>query len=62
MYFITFIDDYFIRVWVYPMRHKSDALELFLDWKKMIETQIGRKIKKLLFDNGGDRTQVRSFP
>ncbi|PSS08126.1 Endonuclease [Actinidia chinensis var. chinensis] len=53
-YFVTFVDDFSRRVWVYTMRHKDEVLEIFLKWKKMIETQTGRKIKKLRSDNGGE--------
>ena len=42
-YFIIFIDDYSKRVLVYPMRHKSDFVDMILNWKKMIETQTGKK-------------------
>ena len=53
-YFVTFVDDYSRRVWVYLMKHKDEVLEIFLKWKKMIENQTGRKIKKLRSDNGGE--------
>ncbi|BBG99478.1 transposable element gene [Prunus dulcis] len=43
-----------IRVWVYTMKHKDEVLKIFLKWKKMIETQSGRKIKTLKSDNGGE--------
>ena len=36
------------------MKHKDDALEVFLIWKKMIEVQMGRKIRVLRSDNGGE--------
>ena len=36
------------------MRHKDEVLAVFLKWKKLIETQTGRKIKRLRFDNGGE--------
>ncbi|KAK0580490.1 hypothetical protein LWI29_002570 [Acer saccharum] len=53
-YFVTFIDDFSRYVWVYTMNHKDEFLDIFLQWKKMIETQIGRKIKRLISDNGGE--------
>ena len=53
-YYVTFVDDYSRQVWVYTMRHKDEVLDVFLKWKKLIETQIGRKIKQLRFDNGGE--------
>jgi len=36
-YFITFIDDYSRRCWVYIMKHKVEVLELFVEWKKNME-------------------------
>ena len=53
-YFVTFVDDFSRRVWVYTMKTKDDVLEIFINWKKMVETQIGRKIKYLRTDNGGE--------
>ena len=53
-YFVTFVDDFSRRVWVYTMKTKDEVLKVFLTWKKMIETQTGRKIKRLRTDNGGE--------
>ena len=53
-YYVTFVDDYSRQVWVYTMRHKDEVLDVFLKWKKLIETQTGRKIKRLRSDNGGE--------
>ncbi|KAH9706494.1 hypothetical protein KPL70_012223 [Citrus sinensis] len=44
------------RVWVYTMRAKDEVLEIFVKWKKLVETQTGRKIKVLRSDNGGEYT------
>ncbi|KAH9666242.1 Integrase catalytic domain-containing protein [Citrus sinensis] len=55
-YFATFIDDFSRRVWVYTMRAKDEVLEIFVKWKKLVETQTGRKIKVLRSDNGGEYT------
>ena len=38
-YFVTFVDDFSKRSWVYSMHHKHEVLEVFKDWKKMIENQ-----------------------
>ena len=55
-WFVTFIDDYSRRVWMHPMRHKNKVLQIFLEWKKMVENQTDRKIKKLRLDNNGEYT------
>ncbi|KAE8703105.1 hypothetical protein F3Y22_tig00110474pilonHSYRG00127 [Hibiscus syriacus] len=53
-YFVTFVDVFSRRVWVYPMKSKDEVLRIFLKWKNMIENQTGRKIKRLRTDNGGE--------
>ena len=51
-YFVTFVDDFSRRVWVYTMKSNDEVFETFLVWKKMVENQTGRKIKVLRSDNG----------
>ena len=53
-YYVTFVDDFSRRVWVYTMKTKDEVLRIFLKWKKMVETQTGRKVKRLRTDNGGE--------
>ena len=36
------------------MKHKREVLELFVKWKKNLERSMGRKIKVLRSDNGGE--------
>ena len=52
VYFVTFIDDFSRKVWVYFMRHKSETFDKFKVWKTEVENQTGRKIKCLRSDNG----------
>ncbi|KAH9743695.1 hypothetical protein KPL70_003390 [Citrus sinensis] len=51
-YFITFIDDFSRKVWVYVLKHKSEAFEKFKDWLTLIENQTERRVKRLKTDNG----------
>ena len=51
-YFITFIDDYSNYTYVYLMRHKSEALDIFKVFTIEIENQFGKKIKKFRSDRG----------
>ena len=51
-YFIAFIDDCSRKVWVYILKNKNDALGKFKEWKKMVEVQTEKKLKKLRIDNG----------
>ncbi|KAH9654969.1 hypothetical protein KPL70_022170 [Citrus sinensis] len=40
------------KVWVYILKHKSEALLKFKEWLTLIENQTDRKIKRLRTDNG----------
>ena len=37
-YFVSFIDDYSRKVWVYFLKHKSDVFAMFKSWKAQVET------------------------
>ncbi|GKA27622.1 retrotransposon protein, putative, ty1-copia subclass [Tanacetum coccineum] len=50
-YFISIIDDYSKRVWVYILRFKHEAFGKFKEWKQLVENQTGRTVKKLRTDN-----------
>lgn len=51
---MTFVDDYCKMVFLYFLRQKSQALEIFTEFKNMIENQTDHKIKILRTDNGGE--------
>ena len=36
-YFVTFINNFSMKVWVYTMKTKDEVLGVFLKWKNMIE-------------------------
>lgn len=51
-YFLTFIDDYSRKVFVYFLKAKSEVLETFKEFKQMVENQTERRIKVIRTDNG----------
>ncbi|CAJ2637004.1 unnamed protein product [Trifolium pratense] len=51
-YFITFIDDCSDYTFVYLMKNKSDAFDMFKIFVKEIENQFNTKIKRLRSDRG----------
>ena len=53
-YFLTFIDDYSKRTWVYFLKLKSEVFNMFLAYKALVEKQSGHQIIKLRSDNGGE--------
>lgn len=50
-YFVTFIDDYSRKVWVYILMFKEECFERFKEYKALVETQSEHKIKVLRSDN-----------
>jgi transposase InsO family protein len=53
-YVLTFIDDYSRYTWVYFLRQKSQVFENLKDFKALVETKTGKKIKILHTNDGGD--------
>lgn len=51
-YFITFIDDCSDYSFVYLMKNKSEAFDMFKNFLNEIENQFNRKIKRLRSDRG----------
>jgi GAG-pre-integrase domain/Integrase core domain len=53
-YFVTFIDDFSRYSYVYLMRNKFESFENFKKFKTEVENQLGKKIKVLRTDRGGE--------
>lgn len=51
-YFVTFLDDFSRKLFVYILREKSEVYSKFIEFKNLTERQTGRKIKMLRTDNG----------
>lgn len=51
-YFVTFIDDFSRKVYVYIIKSKSDVFEKFKIFKSLVENQTGKRIKAIRSDNG----------
>ncbi|KAL0353203.1 UNVERIFIED_CONTAM: Tricyclene synthase 0e23, chloroplastic [Sesamum angustifolium] len=51
-YFLSIIDNFSRKVFVFLMKHKSDVFENFRKWKILVENQTGKKLKVLRTDNG----------
>lgn len=51
-YYLSIVNDYSKKVWVYFHKHKNEVFNKFKEWKVLVEAQIGNKVKKLRTDNG----------
>jgi hypothetical protein len=52
-YYVSFIDDYSHKTWVYFLKSKDEVLIKFKEFKSLVENLSERKIKILKSDNGG---------
>ncbi len=53
-YFVTFIDDFSRKIWLYPIKAKSECFDKFKEFKALVEKQSELKIKVFRSDNGGE--------
>eukprot|EP00253_Pinus_taeda_P036299 PITA_36299 len=52
LYYLTFIDDYSCKTWIYFLKKKDEVFSRFQHFKALIENQTEKKIKILRTDNG----------
>lgn len=55
-YYVTFIDDFSRKTWIYFLKTKGEVFSQFTEFKAMVENQARKKIKVLRLDNGGEFT------
>ncbi|GKB24628.1 retrotransposon protein, putative, ty1-copia subclass, partial [Tanacetum coccineum] len=53
-YFITFTDDFSHYGFIYLMKHKHEVFETFKVFQNEVENQLGKKIKAIRSDRGGE--------
>jgi transposase InsO family protein len=53
-YFMFIIDDYSRLTWVVFLKEKSEAFEKFKVFKALTENQIGKRLKAIRSDRGGE--------
>ncbi|GJZ65412.1 zinc finger, CCHC-type containing protein [Tanacetum coccineum] len=55
-YFVTFTDDFSRYGYVYLLKHKHEVFETFKVFQKEVENQLGKTIKSIRSDRGGEYT------
>lgn len=58
---MSFIDAYSKFSWIFPIRFKSGALTTFINFKKLVENQLGTSIKSIQTDWGGEFRPFTKF-
>jgi hypothetical protein len=56
LYYVTFIDDFSRKSWIFFMKTKGRVFQRFQEFKALVENQTRKKIKVLRSDNGGEYT------
>ena len=54
MNYVSFIDDFSRKTWIYFLRKKSKVFDVFKDFKALLDNQIEKMIKVSRTDNGGE--------
>ena len=57
-FFMTFIDDFIHRTWVYFLKSKSKAFDRFVEFKAQTKKECGYYIKILRLGRGGEYTSI----
>ena len=53
-FFLICVDDFSRFTWIYFLKEKFEVFQHLKDFKALVETQSGKKIKVLRTDNGGE--------
>ncbi|KAG5134117.1 hypothetical protein JHK82_025305 [Glycine max] len=60
-YFVTFIDEFSRKLWIYLIKRKSDVIEVFKKFKVSVEKQCGKNLEILRTDGRQD-TSTETAP
>ena len=58
LYFVSFTDEFSRKVWLYPLKNKSDVFVTFKQWKALIETKAHRRVRRFKSSNGSGYTSM----
>jgi histone deacetylase 1/2 len=58
-YYVHFIDDCSRFTWIFPLKHKSETVHAFTQFKTMAENLLNKKIKIIQCDGGGEFKPVQ---
>ena len=52
-YYVTFIDDYSRKAWIYFLKTKDEVFRKIKEFKALIDNHSERRMKTLRLENGG---------
>jgi hypothetical protein len=57
-YYVRFIDDYSKFTWIYLLKKKSDVFNAFINFQKLVEGKLDKKILTIQSDWGGEYVKL----
>ena len=60
-YYVLFVDHYTRYVWFYPLKLKSQVIQVFVPFNNLVENKFNSKIKILYSNNGGKFIALAPF-
>lgn len=60
-YYVIFVDHFTRYTWIYPLKQKSHAFDVFTTFKSLVENRFQTRIRTLYTDNGGEYIGLRNF-
>jgi hypothetical protein len=63
VYYVSFIDDFSRKTWIYFLRNKSEVFDKLKEFKALVENQTKKKIKVFRTNSGGEfcRNEFEEF-
>jgi hypothetical protein len=58
MYYVSFIDDFSRKTWIYFLKTKDEVFSRFQEFKALVENQTGKKIMLMFVARTGTSAQV----
>jgi transposase InsO family protein len=53
-YYVIFVDDFSRKCWILFMQKKDQTFSKFREFKALVEKELGKQVKSLRSDNGGE--------
>jgi hypothetical protein len=53
-YYVIFVDDFSRKCWIFIMQKNDQTFSKFYEFKALVEKELGKKVKSLRRDNGGE--------
>ena len=60
-YYVIFVDDFTRYTWLYPLKLKSDVLDIFTNFHRRVERQFNLKLQNFQSDWGGEFQAVNKY-